>query len=149
MVRHLFALLLLVGAGMVATPNSAAAQDWQPPSRTMPPMPQTSEVGPAWMSSNNAWFGAAARAVGVDAASLRISSEGRQRGGQAQVVRASSGPLPVVVWQDRNGDARADLIEIFRSGGVVIQLIDADYDGAANVLRIYDASGKLVREDRL
>ena len=148
MTRNLFALLFLVGAGL-GTAGKVTAQDWQPPSRTMPPMPQASEVNAGWMASNNAWFGAAAQAVGVDGSSLRISSEGRLRGGEAQVVRANSGPLPVVVWQDRNGDARADLIEIFRSGGVVIQLIDADYDGAANVLRIYDASGRLVREDRL
>ena len=129
--------------------ENADAQEWRPPSRSMPSMPQASEVSASWMSSNNSWFGSAARAAGVDAGSLRVSGEGRQSGGQVQVVRVTSGPLPVVVWQDRNGDARADLIEIFRSGSVIIQLIDADYDGAANVLRVYDASGKLVSEDRL
>ncbi|HEX6070682.1 MAG TPA: hypothetical protein VFZ18_12680, partial [Longimicrobiaceae bacterium] len=66
-----------------------------------------------------------------------------------QVVRFTSGPLPVVIWSDRNGDDRADIIEIFRSGGVIIQLIDADYDGRANVLRTYDSDGELVRQERL
>jgi hypothetical protein len=54
-----------------------------------------------------------------------------------------------VVWQDRNGDGVADIIEILWSGGVVVQVIDADYNGQANALRTYDASGKLTGETRL
>ncbi|HUE95493.1 MAG TPA: hypothetical protein VMN39_02485, partial [Longimicrobiaceae bacterium] len=65
------------------------------------------------------------------------------------VVRLSSGPLPIVVWQDRNGDGLADVIEIFRNGSVVLQVIDAEYDGQANVVRRYDATGGLIREDRI
>lgn len=148
MTRNFFALLFLVSVTM-GTSRELAAQDWRPPSRNMPAMPQASEVSTGWMSNNNDWFGSAAGAAGVSAESLRVSAEGRQEGGQAQVVRVTSGPLPVVVWQDRNGDGRSDLIEIFRSGGVIIQVIDADYDGAANVLRVYDSAGKLVSEDRL
>ena len=68
---------------------------------------------------------------------------------QLQLARFTSGPLPVVVWSDRNGDGRADVVEIYRGGGVVVQLIDADYDGTANVLRIYDGSGKLLRQERM
>ena len=40
----------------------------------------------------------------------------------------TSGPLPVVIWSDRNGDDRADIIEIFRSTtkeSVMIMLIIA------------------------
>ena len=148
MTRILSALVVLVIGTMVAA-RSADAQEWRPPSQSMPAMPRAAELSAGWMSSNNAWFGSAARAAGVEASSLRVAGEGRQSGGQVQVVRATSGPLPVVVWQDRNGDARADLIEIFRSGSVIIQLVDADYDGTANVLRVYDATGKLVSEDRL
>lgn len=148
MTRTLSVLLVLM-VGTVVMARTADAQEWRPPSRSMPAMPHASEVSASWMSSNNSWFGSAARTAGVEAGSLKVSGEGRQSGGQVQVVRATSGPLPVVVWQDRNGDARADLIEIFRSGGVIIQLIDADYDGTANVLRVYDPAGKLVSEDRL
>jgi hypothetical protein len=54
-----------------------------------------------------------------------------------------------MVWQDRNGDGRADIVEIFRGGGVIVQVIDADYDGQANVLRRYDSGGALLREERL
>jgi hypothetical protein len=146
---RILSVLVALFVATAASARSADAQEWRPPSRSMPAMPQASEVSAAWMSSNSGWFGSAARAAGVEAGSLRVAGEGRQSGGQVQVVRATSGPLPVVVWQDRNGDARADLIEIFRSGGVIIQLVDADYDGTANVLRVYDAAGKLVSEDRL
>jgi hypothetical protein len=39
-------------------------------------------------------------------------------------------------------------VDVFRRGALAYQLIDADYDGAANVLRVYDASGALARENR-
>ena len=55
----------------------------------------------------------------------------------------------MAVWSDRNGDGKSDMIEIYRGGAVVIQLIDADFDGRANVVREYDSSGSLSRETRL
>jgi hypothetical protein len=64
------------------------------------------------------------------------------------MVRFMGGARPVASWTDRNGDGRADMVEVYRGGAVAFQLIDADYDGAANVLRVYDASGALARENR-
>jgi hypothetical protein len=66
-----------------------------------------------------------------------------------QVVRFTNGPLPVVVWSDRNGDGRADMIDIYRRGGVIIQVIDPDYNGSADVMRIYNPDGSLLRQDNL
>ena len=68
---------------------------------------------------------------------------------RAKFIRFSAGPRPVAVWSDRNGDGKCDMLELFRSGAVVVQLVDPDYDGRANVLRLYDASGALARETRL
>ena len=129
-------------------PFEAEGQEWRPPSRDMPQMPQVSELTADWLAQRAEWFSSAAAAAG-SAGDLRVAGEARRGTGTAQVVRASSGPVPVVVWQDRNGDGRVDLIEVFRSGAVMVQVIDADYDGAANVLRSYDASGSLQKEDRL
>jgi hypothetical protein len=134
---------------LVLTVEQSTAQEWRPPSRDMPSMPPVAQISPEWMSQQSGWFAGAAPLAGVSASALRISGEPRRGSPNAQVVRASAGPLPVVVWQDRNGDNRADMIEIFKTGGVILQLIDADYDGQANVLRIYDTSGALVREDRM
>ena len=50
---------------------------------------------------------------------------------------------------DFAGDGKSDMIELYRGGTVVIQVIDADYDGRANVVREYDSSGALSRETRL
>lgn len=140
-------LAYLLLAGGSASP--IAAQDWRPPSSEMPAMPQASELSGAWINTRSDWFGGAATVAGVSLSTLQVVGEGRTARARAQFVRVSSGPLPVMVWQDRNGDGRADLIEIFRSGGVIFQLIDADYDGTANVLRVYDAAGTLIRENRL
>jgi hypothetical protein len=115
----------------------------------MPQMPQVADLSDEWMTQRSGWFAGAAPMAGVQPSALRISGEARRGSQAAQVVRASAGPLPVVVWQDRNGDNRADMIEIYKAGGVVLQMIDADYDGSANVVRVYDARGNLVREDRL
>jgi hypothetical protein len=60
----------------------------------------------------------------------------------------ASTPVPVAVWSDRNGDGKSDMIEIYRRGQVAFQLIDADYDGTANVIREYNAAGG-VNETRL
>ena len=123
------------------------AQEWRPSSTQMPAMPTPD----ALLSSppGGGWFSGVEAIAGVSPDRLRPLAEGRGPGGAALVVRFNNGPLPVVVWQDRNGDGRADIIEIFRGGTAVIQVIDADYDGQANVLRRYDNGGRLIREERL
>ena len=62
--------------------------------------------------------------------------------------RFTSEMRPVEQWSDRNGDGRVDLVEVYRDGALIARLVDADYDGTANVLRRYDASGALTREER-
>lgn len=141
----LITALLLLG---LAAARPAQAQQWQPPSRQMPAMPQMSELAGDWMSPRAPWFSGVAAISAVQPADLRAVGERARGSERAQLVRFSSGPMPVVVWHDRNGDGTADMIEIYRSGGVVIQLIDADYDGQANVLRVYDGRGTLVRQER-
>src|SRR5690606_17678383 len=42
-------------------------------------------------------------------------------GDQVLIARCKSGPLSRVVWRVRDGDGRADIVEILRSGGVIIQ----------------------------
>lgn len=136
--------LLIAVLGIALTAVSAAAQEdaWRPPSSQMPAMPAASDLAGDWLGPRSAWF------AGLPAADL--TARGEPRGAAAvRVARFQNGPLPVVVWTDRNGDARADMIEIYRGGGVIVQLIDADYDGSANVLRRYDASGTLLREERM
>ncbi|MEX2570791.1 MAG: hypothetical protein WD737_05755 [Gemmatimonadota bacterium] len=132
---------------LVASPLEA--QDWQPPSREMPTMPEMDELASNWLGPRARWFAGVASVSGVEPSQLNAVGQGLSGTSRAQVVHFNDGPIPVVVWQDRNGDSRADIIEIYRSGGVIIQTIDADYDGQANVVRVYDASGTLLREDRL
>jgi hypothetical protein len=138
-------LLTMTGAGEL----SAQTPNWRPPSTEMPMMPRAAELQNDWMSANAAWFSGVEAVSGVAPERLRAGGDRRRGSEHLQIVRFGMGPLPVVIWSDRNGDDRADMIEIFRSGGVIIQLIDADYSGRANVLRVYDESGALVREDRL
>ncbi len=138
-----FAIALLLFAA-----GRAEAQQWQPSTTQMPAMPEMSELSGDWLGPRADWFRGVAEVSGVQPSQLRAVGE-PSRGGSTQVVRFNSGPVPVVVWQDRNGDGTADIIEIYRSGGVVIQVIDADYDRRANVVRVYDASGALSREERL
>ena len=133
---------------LLAAPALAAAQEWNPPSAQMPMMPSISEIRGDWMGPRAEWFRGLNAVAGVGAASLRASGD-PGRGDRVQIARFSSGPLPVVIWSDRNGDERADVIEIYRSGGVVVQVIDADYDGRANVIRRYDESGTLLGQERL
>lgn len=145
---RLLSLCLLLSA---TAPAAARAQgtDWTPPSRDMPTMPRGSELQGDWLSPRAAWFRGVDGVAGVALSGLRASGEGRGGNAHAQMVRFTNGPVPVVVWSDRNGDTRCDMIEIFRSGGVIIQLIDADFDGAANVVRVYDSEGKLLRQNPL
>lgn len=138
---HAFAAALLV-ATLAAAPMPARAQAWSPPARQMPEMPRMAELDGDWLTPRADWF------RGLAPANLRPVGEPRG-GAVARVVRYHDGPLPAVVWTDRNGDGRADLIEIFRAGSILAQLIDPEYDGGANVLRRYDASGALVSEERM
>jgi hypothetical protein len=39
-------------------------------------------------------------------------------------------------------------VEVFRDGARAYQLVDSDYDGRSNVLRVYGAGGGLTREER-
>jgi hypothetical protein len=135
----------LLTLSVVSTP--AHAQEWRPSSREMPSMPRAEELSGDWLSSRSGWFSGVQSISGVAPSQLRAVGEGR--GPTTQVVRFNNGPVPVVVWQDRNSDGRADIVEIYRGGGVIVQVIDADYDGQANVLRTYDSSGGLIREERL
>jgi hypothetical protein len=128
---------------LALAPRLARAQDWQPPSRQMPQMPAMSELDGGWRGSLGAWFANTGTAVG------EVRAAGEAGGSRARLVRFLGGVRPVAVWTDRNGDGRCDMIEIYRGGTRVAQLIDADYDGTANVLRMYDATGGLAREERL
>jgi hypothetical protein len=137
--------LLLPGQLQAQQPVSA----WSPPSRSMPEMPRGSQADAAWLVSVANWLESSAAVTGVPAASVRATGEGGSSGGPARFIRFTSGPLPVASWSDRNGDGRADLIVLFRGAAVAAELIDADYDGLADVLRLYDARGTLARETRL
>jgi hypothetical protein len=141
--------IALLFLGVPTVPAAAQENDWRPPGRSMPTMPELAELSaPGWMSSRAEWFRGLERSAGVGAAALRPVGEPRT-GGTARVVRYLAGPLPVVVWSDRDEDGDADLIEIYRSGSVVVHLVDPDYDGIADVLRRYDLSGRLISEERL
>ena len=143
MVRPLQLALLLVALALIA-PVALQAQGWSPPARQMPAMPAVTELEGGWVASQGAWF------AGADATALKGSAAGARAGKALQVRFTSAGtPVPVAVWSDRNGDGKSDMIELYRGGTVVIQVIDADYDGSANVVREYDSSGSLARETRL
>lgn len=144
-VRLLCGALLL----MLVAARPAGAQEWRPPSRQMPPMPRMAELSGDWLTPRAAWFSGTAAISGVQPGELRATGQARGGTPLAQVVHFSRGPLPVVVWQDRNGDGRSDMVELYRNGGLVVQVIDADYDGLADVMRIYSANGALSREEKL
>jgi hypothetical protein len=131
-------LLLLAALTTAAAPRP---QEWAPPSRQMPSMPSSAELAGGWRGSLGGWF----NGLGVSVAAVRADGEG---GAHTRFVRFSVEMRPVETWSDRNGDGRADLVEVFRDGGMVARLVDADYDGTANSLRRYDASGALAREER-
>jgi hypothetical protein len=128
--------LAVAAAGLgllLAVSAPAAAQQWSPPSRQMPAM----QVADGWQGALAGWFlpGTTLNAVNTRA--------------DRSYVRFSAGPRPVAAWSDRNGDGRSDLVELFRGGAVAYQLVDADYDGTADVLRVYDDNGQVQRTERL
>lgn len=131
---------------LVAVVRLRAQQDWAPPSTDMPSMPASAALGGQWRGALASWFRGAGDLGGVRAVGEGASAAAS--GPRPQMVSFVGGARPIATWKDRNGDGRADMIEVFRDGGLAYQLIDADYDGTANVLRVYDASGALAREQR-
>lgn len=144
--RRMLGVAAAVAAGLslVAIATLRAQDSWSPPSTQMPGMPASAALGGEWRGALADWFRGVPGLDGVRAVGDGVSSARRTR-----LVRFVGGDRPVATWSDRNGDGLADMIEVFRDGAVAYQLIDADYDGTANVLRVYDASGALAREQRL
>lgn len=153
MVRLLAMSLLGVGlaAGRpaVATAQGSPADGWSPPSREMPTMPAAEALRGDWRTALGGWMRGVEAVSGADAAQFRASGDARPGSPRVRFVRVTSGPYPVAAWSDRNGDGRADLIELFRTGTAVAQVVDADFDGRADVVRYHTADGALVREERL
>lgn len=148
----LCAVLLIPLLARPAGAQAAPDVQWSPPSRQMPAMPRLSELRGDWLGPRVQWFRGLDRVAELPrerVSGLRPEGEAHDDGEHLQFVRFSDGPIPVAVWSDRNGDRRADLIELYRRGGLIVQLIDADFDGNANVLRFYDMAGTLLREERL
>jgi hypothetical protein len=138
---HTAAGLVLAALTLAAAPYRPM-QEWTPPSRQMPQMPASGDLDGGWQGALGAWFSG----TGVAVDQVRASGEGG--GARPRFIRFTAQMRPVETWSDRNGDGRADMIEVFRGGGRAFQLVDSDYDGRANVLRVYDASGGLAREER-
>jgi hypothetical protein len=147
------AFVLAVSLLLFSLPGALSAQEsrtgWSPPSRAMPEMPRASEVDSRFMASVARWFDGSSDVTGVPVSRLRAVGEGASATGRVRFVRFTSGPLPVAAWSDRNGDGRSDLIVLYRGSSVALELIDVDYDGIADVMRVYDAAGALLRETRL
>jgi len=148
---RLYIPVMIAAAALSIIAVPAFAQDapqWRPSTTEMPSMPTAGEMRGDWMSRLGPWFSGLQTVAGVGASDLRA---GAPRGGSApaDVARFMNGPVPVVVMTDRNGDQRADMIEYFRDGRLVAQVIDANYNGQANSVRFYDAAGGLIREVRL
>jgi len=137
---HAAGVGLLAALALGAAPLRAG-QEWTPPSRQMPQMPATSELEGGWKGALGGWFSG----LGVQVAEMRAVGEGG--GARPRFVRFTSSMRPVEQWSDRNGDGRADLIEVYRDGARAYQLVDADYDGQANSLRAY-SGGSVAREER-
>lgn len=143
----LCALLVLPRA---AHAQSSPAQGWRPPSSEMPPMPSAADLqGDPRSGPLAAWLRGVDQVAGVDGASLRASGEGGGRGGNVRFVRVTSGARPVATLSDRNGDGRADMVELYRGSVVVLQVVDADFNGRGDAVRYLDERGNLVREERM
>jgi hypothetical protein len=115
-------------------------QDWSPPSRAMPDMPAVVSLPDGWRTSLGPWFARVENLENVQAiADVR-------RGQRPSRIRFMGSAGPAAIWSDRNGDGRADMIEIYRGGALAHQLIDRDYDGGADVKRDFDDCGSLAGE---
>jgi hypothetical protein len=141
------ASVLLFGADRAQAQTPAA--EWSPPGREMPAMPTIAELQGNWQGAVGAWFRGVDQVSGIAAAEVRATGETTPGSARAKFIRFSAGPRTVAVWTDRNGDGRADMLELYRNGAVVVQVVDADYSGTADVVRLYDGGGKLAREERL
>jgi len=141
--RRTYGIAAAVAAlAVLAAVRLGAQQEWSPPSREMPQMPPSSDLSGGWRGTLAAWF------RGTDEGLAGIRAMGEGGGARPRMVRFMGGARPVAAWTDRNGDGRADMVEVYRGGALAYQLIDVDYDGTANVLRVYDATGALARENR-
>jgi hypothetical protein len=132
--------LLVLAALVGAAPYPG--QEWSPPSRQMPQMPASSDLAGGWRGSLGGWF----NGLGVSIAAVRAEGDGG--GARPRFVRFTANMRPVEQWSDRNGDGRADMVEVYRNGALAFRLVDADYDGTANSFRSYDTSGTVSREER-
>jgi hypothetical protein len=141
--------LLLAAAACTLAVSPVQGQEWRPPSRQMPRMPGMASLRGDWRAAAGPWADGVIRVSGTPAAEIRAAGETTPGGAQARFVRFLAGHLPLATWSDRNGDGTADMVELFHDGTLVQQVIDADYDGSANVLRVYNAKGELVREERM
>ncbi|MDB4948991.1 MAG: hypothetical protein JWM27_1640 [Gemmatimonadetes bacterium] len=141
------AVVFVTGAGKVKAQTPAA--QWSPPGREMPQMPTIAELQGNWQGAVGGWFTGVEGVSGIPLAGVRATGETTAGSARAKFIRFSAGARTVAVWTDRNGDGRADMVELFRAGAPVVQVVDADFNGSADVLRLYDASGALARESRL
>jgi hypothetical protein len=121
MPRTILVVLAILTLSALATP--ANAQEWRPSWREMPEMPAMGDLDGDWLGPRSTWFAGTANISGIQPSSLRPVGQARAGSSQAQVVHFNNGPVPAVVWQDRNGDGRADIVEIYRAGGVIIQVL--------------------------
>ena len=116
--------------------------DWSPPSRQMPAMPLQSEVNGGWRTDDAPWFAG----LGQDLDEIRLTVEGGR--GRPGLARFANGLHTVETWSDRNGDGRADMIEIDDADGErSLMFVDTDFDGTADVLRRY-SQGEVRQEER-
>ena len=142
-----FAAVLCVALVAVATHGNA--QDWTPPTRQMPMMPRMAEIPSGWQAGAGPWAASAQGLSGVSVAQMRAVGDAAAQGDRAGFVRFTGEARPVATWTDRNGDGRADMVELFRNGVLAVQVIDADYSGTINAVRHFDGSGKPTRTDTL
>lgn len=140
-VKPVGGLLLLTALTLGAAPPHAR-QEWAPPSRQMPQMPAMAELSGAWRGTLAGWFGGLGVSLGD------VTAQGEGGGVRPRFVRFTADMRPVEAWTDRNGDGRADMVEVYRDGALLARLVDTDYDGGANSLRRYDSSGAVTREER-